>query len=412
MSTKLSFWESLMQKNMLVVFMQGFVSGLPLLLTLRTLQAWMTDSGVDLKTTGAAALFGLPATLKFLWAPLFDRYQIKILGRRRGWMFISQVGVAISLVCMASVDPNKETLLLAIFAVMVAFFSASQDIVIDAYRREILTDEQLGLGSTFYVYGYRIAMWIAGGFALGLAQFISWNQVYLLMAGIQILTLGVTLWSSEPVNRVPPPKDMKEAVVEPFKDFLTRKGAWLLLGFVLLYKLGDTMSGNMLTPYYLKLGYEKIEIAAIAKTMSLATSLIGGLIGGIFVQRIGIYRSLFHFGILQALSTLAFMALFYVGHNNWVLGAVITFEDLTAGMGTAAFVAYMASITNRKFSATQFALLSSLMGIPRTLVAAPTGLLAESLGWPGFFTLCTVIAIPGLLMIGKIRKLAEEEPAL
>lgn len=408
-NNKKSLLEALSQKNIMIVFMHGFISGLPLLLTLRTLQAWMTDAGVDLKTAGAAALFGLPATLKFVWAPMFDRFQINFLGRRKGWIFISQIGVAISLAAMATVDPLNQTLALAAFALMLSFFSASQDIVIDAYRREILTDDQLGLGSTFYVYGYRLAMWIAGGFALGLAQYISWPQVYLVMAGIQILTLGMTLWGDEPQTNAKPPSTMKEAVIEPFKEFLSREGAWLLLGFVLLYKLGDTMSGNMLNPYYIKLGYEKIEIAAIAKTLSLPMSLFGGLIGGILVQKIGIYRSLFISGIFQALSTLAFASLFYAGHNNWLLGVVITGEDLTAGMGTAAFVAYMASITNKRFSATQFALLSSLMGVPRTFIAAPTGYLSEILGWPGFFLLCTLIAIPGLMMIPFIGKLAQSD---
>jgi PAT family beta-lactamase induction signal transducer AmpG len=399
--------KQLFQKNMLVVFLMGFGSGVPLLLTSRTLQAWMTDVGVDLKTVGIFSLATLPYTLKFLWAPLMDRYQILNFGRRKGWLLVTQAALVASLFALSMIDPKVEIGMVALLALVVSFFSASQDIVVDAYRREILPDENLGLGSTYYIYGYRIAMWVSGGFALGLAAFVSWEQVYQIMALVMGLSLFVTAFSDEPNASQHAPRSLKEAVIEPFKEFLSRPGAWLLLSFILFYKVGDNIAGNMLTPFYLKMGYSKLEIAAIAKTFAVFSTLLGGFIGGVVILRLGILRCLYLFGILQAFSTVAFTALYFSDHNNWILGSVICFEDLTSGMGTAAFVAFMASITNKKFTATQFALLSSLMGVPRIFIAAPAGLMAESMGWPLFFTTCALLAVPGLIMIRWVRKFTE-----
>ncbi len=399
--------KQLFQKNMLVVFLMGFGSGVPLLLTSRTLQAWMTDVGVDLKTVGIFSLASLPYTLKFLWAPLMDRYPILNFGRRKGWLMLTQVALVASLFALSMIDPRAEIGMVALLALVVSFFSASQDIVVDAYRREILPDENLGLGSTYYIYGYRIAMWVSGGFALGLAAFVSWEQVYQIMALIMGLALLVTAFADEPTSSAAAPRSLKEAVIEPFKEFLSRPGAWLLLFFILFYKVGDNIAGNMLTPFYLKMGYSKLEIAAIAKTFAVFSTLLGGFIGGVVILKLGILRCLYLFGILQAFSTVAFTALFFSEHNNWILGSVICFEDLTSGMGTAAFVAFMASITNKKFTATQFALLSSLMGVPRIFIAAPAGLMAESMGWPVFFTTCALLAVPGLIMIRWVRKFTE-----
>lgn len=399
--------KQLFQKNMLVVFLMGFGSGVPLLLTSRTLQAWMTDVGVDLKTVGIFSLASLPYTLKFLWAPLMDRYPILSFGRRKGWLMVTQIALVASLFALSMIDPRAEIGMVALLALVVSFFSASQDIVVDAYRREILPDENLGLGSTYYIYGYRIAMWVSGGFALGLAAFVSWEQVYQIMALIMGLALLVTAFADEPSSSAQAPRSLKEAVIEPFKEFLSRPGAWLLLSFILFYKVGDNIAGNMLTPFYLKMGYSKLEIAAIAKTFAVFSTLLGGFIGGVVILKLGILRCLYLFGILQAFSTVAFSALYFSEHNNWILGSVICFEDLTSGMGTAAFVAFMASITNKKFTATQFALLSSLMGVPRIFIAAPAGLMAESMGWPVFFTTCALLAVPGLIMIRWVRKFTE-----
>lgn len=401
------FFQHLLQKNMLIVFLMGFGSGVPLLLTSRTLQAWMTDVGVDLKTVGIFSLASLPYTLKFLWAPLMDRYKILHFGRRKGWLILTQVALVTSLLFMSLIDPKTQIATIALLALVVSFFSASQDVVVDAYRREILPDESLGLGSTYYIYGYRIAMWVSGAFALGLAAFVSWEQVYQIMALVMGAAIVVTMFADEPAASAKAPGTLREAVIEPFKEFLSRPGALLLIAFILFYKVGDNIAGNMLTPFYLKMGYSKLEIAAIAKTFAVFSTLLGGFIGGVLILRMGILRCLYLFGILQALSTVAFTALYYSVHNNWVLGSVIVFEDFTSGMGTAAFVAFMASITDKRFTATQFALLSSLMGVPRIFIAAPAGALAETLGWPIFFTTCALLAVPGLIMIQWVKKFTQ-----
>lgn len=402
-------WRVLLKPPMLMALLMGFASGLPLLLTIRTLQAWMTEVGVDLKTVGIFALAGLPYNLKFVWAPLLDRYSVGLLGRRRFWMLLSQLALVGAIVGMALTDPKEQTAQLAFFSVLVAFFSATQDIVIDAYRRETLLETELGLGSTFYVYGYRVATLVSGAAALGMASRIGWSETYLVMAAIMGLTMGVTLLAKEPQVESPPPRSLQEAVVAPLQEFLTREGAWLILSFVLLYKVGDTMAGAMATPFYIQTGFTKDQIAAIAKTFGLFSNLGGSLLGGLLLVRLGMVRSLFTFGVLQAGSTLAFASLALVGPNVTALTAVIAFEDLSSGMGTAAFVAFMASLTNKRYTATQYALLSSLMGLPRTVLSAPTGWMVEQLGWPLFFVVCGLLAIPGLLLIYAVARLRGEE---
>ncbi len=400
--------KALKKKSMWVALAMGFSSGLPLLLTLRTLQAWMVDEGVDLSVIGIFALVGVPYTFKFLWSPIMDRYVPKFLGRRRGWLFISQIGLIAATLGIAMISPKTDPWMVAFFAVLIAFFSASQDIVVDAYRRESLLDNELGLGSSLYVYGYRIAMWVSGALALILADHIPWKMVYMVMAAGMLIGVLVTLWAEEPKTGVAPPKTLRESVVDPLLDFMGRNGAWMMLIFILLYKVGDTMAGSMATPFYLMTGFTKTEIGVVAKTFGFFSSLGGALIGGFFVLRYGIHKSLWVFGILQALSTLCFAGLATVGAQIWALTVVVIFEDASGGMGTAAFAAYMASLTNKKFTATQYALLTSVMGIPRVLISAPTGYLAEAMGWIGFFVLCALIAIPGLLLLTRMPKYEQQ----
>ncbi|VAW80757.1 AmpG permease [hydrothermal vent metagenome] len=389
--------------RMLVTLLMGFSSGLPLLLTGSVLQAWMTDEGVDLGTIGLFALVGLPYTLKFLWAPLVDRYALPLLGRRRGWLLLIQVCLMVSIAALGWTHPSQHTLPVALAALLVTFFSASQDIVIDAYRREALVDRELGLGASLYVNGYRIGMLLASGGGLILADFISFPQVFQLMAVVMVVGIGTTLFAPEPVAVQGLPTTLGEAVIHPFIDYFKRHHAWLILLFILLYKVGDTMASNMTVPFYLDIGFSKSEIGTVVKLFGFSAILAGGLVGGIIMLRIGIYRALWGFGILQAVSTAGFAALAVTGYNLPMLAAVIAFENFSGGMGTAAFVAFMASLTNRRFTATQYALLSSLMGIPRVIVAAPTGYMAEGLGWVGFFIFCTLIAIPGLLLLTRFR---------
>jgi len=386
---------------MLVASIMGFACGLPLLLTITLLQAWMKEEGVNLHVIGMMALVGLPYTMKFLWAPLFDRFTLPFLGRRRGWLLLSQLALAVSIVALGFTDPGRSPLLVAITAFIVTFFSASQDIVVDAYRREDLPDEELGLGSSLYVNGYRVGMLLASGGGLILADHISFQMVYVIMALCMFPGLVTTLMAREPDVTETPPQSLKEAVIEPLLEYFNRRGAIWMLAFILFYKVGDTMASTMTIPFYLDVGFSKTEIGAVVKLFGFWATIAGSLIGGVSMIRMGIYRSLWIFGFLQALSTAGFAVLAHTGHNIAMLSAVIGFENLSGGMGTAAFVAFMASITNKKFTATQYALLSSLMGVPRVLASAPTGYLVEGLGWIWFFVFCTVIAIPGMLLLLK-----------
>jgi PAT family beta-lactamase induction signal transducer AmpG len=399
----------LFSHRMLITLLMGFVSGLPLLLTGSVLQAWMQESGVDLGTIGLFALVGLPYTLKFLWAPLLDRYLILPLGRRRGWLLLAQLGIIAALLGLASADPGSSSLLVALAALLVTFFSATQDIAIDAYRREALSDNELGLGASLYVNGYRLGMLLASGGGLILAEYWSFPQVYRFMAAVMLLGLATTWLASEPEQPHGHPSSLREAVWDPLREYFNRHHALQILLLILLYKVGDTMASHMTTPFYLELGFSKAEIGAIVKLFGFWATIAGGFLGGLLIVRLGIYRALWQFGILQGLSTAGFSLLALIGPQSWALASVVAVENLTAGMGTAAYVAFMAALTDKRFTATQYALLSSLMGIPRVILAAPTGYIAATLDWFGFFLLCALLAVPGLLLL---RRLAGQDALL
>ena len=386
---------------MLVALMMGFACGLPLLLTISVLQAWMKEEGVDLTVIGMMALVGLPYTVKFLWAPFLDRFTLPFLGRRRGWLLVAQVALIFSVAGLGSTDPGSSPWTVAFAAFLVTFFSASQDIVVDAYRREDLPDQELGLGSSLYVNGYRVGMLLASGGGLIMADHIPFSMVYLIMAACILPGVLTTLLAPEPEIVLGSPKTMKEAVVDPLVEYFRRQGAVWMLAFILLYKIGDTMASAMTTPFYLDIGFSKTEIGAIVKLFGFWATMAGALTGGVLMLRLGISRSLWVFGFLQAISTACFAILARIGHSVSALSGVIAFENLSSGMGTAAYMAFMASITNKRFTATQYALLTSLMGVPRVLASAPTGFLAKNLGWASFFIACTLIAIPGILLLLK-----------
>lgn len=402
--------------RMIVALLMGFSCGLPLLLTITVLQAWMKEEGVDLTVIGLMALVGLPYTLKFLWAPFLDRYTLPFLGRRRGWLLIAQIFLIFSIAGLGLTDPDPDygghPWMVAFAALLVTFFSASQDIVVDAYRREDLPDEELGLGSSFYINGYRVGMLLASGGGLILADHVSFSTVYLIMAACMLPGVLTTFFASEPEIAAGTPKTLKEAVLYPLIDYFSRKEALWILAFILFYKMGDTMASAMTTPFYLDIGFSKTEIGAVVKLFGFWATIIGSLIGGVLMLRQGIYRSLWIFGFLQAISTAGFALLARIGHNISALSAVIAFENLSSGMGTAAYVAFMASITNKKFTATQYALLSSLMGVPRVLASAPTGFFAKSLGWENFFIFCTLIAVPGMLLLLKFASWDSNDVAI
>ncbi|MDY0391627.1 AmpG family muropeptide MFS transporter [Desulfobulbus oligotrophicus] len=399
-----SFFRQFFTPSMLVAFLMGFSCGMPLLLTSTVLQAWMTEQGVNLSVIGVFSLVGLPYTLKFVWAPIFDRYIPPFLGRRRGWLLIVQLILILTVASLGLTDPGQTPWLVALAACFVTFFSASQDIVVDAYRREDLKDNQLGLGSSLYVNGYRIGMLLSGSGGLILADHFTFDQVYLLMAASLLVGVVTTLLCKEPPLTVATPRTLREAVVEPFVEYFSRDRAITLLLFILLYKIGDQMASTLTTPFYLALGFSKTQIGVVAKLFGFWSTVIGGLLGGIVMLRIGIIRSLWVFGILQTLGILSFSILALVGYSVSGLIIAIVLEQLTSGMGTCAYVAYMASLTNKRFTAAQYALLSSCMGVPRVIIAAPAGWIAEMVNWPLFFLGCTLAAIPGLLLLPLVAR--------
>ncbi len=393
--------KTIFSRRMLVSFIMGFACGLPLLLTLTVLQAWMKEEGVDLTVIGLISLVGLPYTLKFLWAPVMDRFTLPFLGRRRGWMLTAQITLICAIAGLGLTNP-KNPWMIAVAAFLVTFFSASQDIVVDAYRREDLADNELGLGSSLYVNGYRVGMLLASGGGLIMADHMSFSTVYLIMAACMLTGVVTTLLTPEPIILINTPTSLKEAVLNPLLEYFSRRGALCVLAFILLYKIGDTMASAMTTPFYLDIGFSKTEIGTVVKLFGFWATIIGSLAGGVMMLNLGINRSLWIFGFLQAISTAGFALLAKIGPSVPALAGVIAFENLSGGMGTAAYVAFMASITNKKFTATQYALLSSLMGLPRVLASAPTGYFAKHLGWANFFIICTLIAIPGMLLLLKL----------
>jgi PAT family beta-lactamase induction signal transducer AmpG len=390
-----------MSRRMLVTFVMGFSCGLPLLLTLSVLQAWMTDEGVDLTVIGMMSLVGLPYTLKFLWAPVLDRFTILFLGRRRGWLLAAQLALTGAIIGLGLTHPGESPWWVAFAAFLVTFFSASQDTVVDAYRREDLADEELGLGSSLYVNGYRVGMLLASSGGLIMSDHMSFQMVYLVMAACMLPGIITTLLTPEPKVAEGTPLTLAEAAINPLMEYFSRSGAWWILAFILFYKIGDTMASAMSMPFYLDVGFTRSQVGVVVKMFGFWASIIGGLVGGIVMLRLKINKSLWIFGILQAVSTACFAILTQTGPSNMALAGVIAFENFSSGMGTAAFVAFMASITNKKFTATQYALLSSLMGIPRVFASAPTGYMVKHIGWEVFFIFCALVAIPGILLLVK-----------
>ncbi|MCG6137733.1 MAG: AmpG family muropeptide MFS transporter [Nostoc sp. LLA-1] len=388
-------------RKMAALLLLGFSSGLPLFLTSRTLQAWMTVENVDLTAIGLFSLVGLPYSLKFLWSPLLDRFAVPILGRRRGWLIVIQIGLLMAIALMAVQKPSQALQFLAINAVAIAFLSATQDIAADAYRTDVLEKLELGAGAAVFVLGYRVALLLTGSLALILADRISWSSVYLLMAVGMVIGIIATLFAPEP-KETTPPESLAAAVILPFGEFFQRQGvvqAFLILLFIVLYKLGDSFVNNMSTPFLLQTGFTQTDIGAIQGGMGLIATIIGTLCGGAILSKIGLNRSLWVFGGLQAVSNLAYFLLAQVGQNYQGLVLTINIENFCGGLGTAAFVAFLMNMCNQRFSATQYALLSSFMAVSRDILVAPAGSLAKSTGWPLFFIISMVAAIPGLLLL-------------
>ncbi len=408
-----SWRQLLFTRRMLICIFTGFSSGLPLYLLINLVPAWLKTEGVDIKAIGFFALIQFPYTWKFLWSPLMDRFPILGLGRRRGWMLASQLALLVSIAALGWLAPARDLGTIAVLAVGVALFSASQDIVLDAFRREILSDRELGLGNSVHVNAYRIAGLVPGSLSLILADHVAWSTVFMVTALFMLPGVVLTLLVREP-QRAVVPKSLREAVVEPFHEFITRQGwqsALLILGFIFLFKLGDSMATALATPFYLDMGFSKTEIGLVAKNVGLWASVIGGLLGGIWMVQLGINRALWLFGAVQLVTILGFVWLTGVGPHVWALALVIGAEALGMGLGTAAFTAFIARATDPRYTATQFALFTSLAAVPRTFFNASTGYLVEQFGWHGFFLLCTALAVPGMVLLCWVAPW-RESPAL
>jgi len=388
--------------KMAALLLLGFSSGLPLLLTSKTLQAWMTTENVSLTTIGLFSLAALPYSLKFLWSPLLDRFVPPFMGRRRGWLIITQIALIVAIAAMVLQDPQQALQMLAVNALLIAFLSATQDIAVDAYRTDVLEELEMGAGAAVYVLGYRIALIVTGAAALILADHLPWPVVYLLMAALMGIGIGAAIFAPEPPLQDRPPATLSDAVILPFQEYFQRSGVLqglLILVFIVLYKLGDALVSNMSTPFLLQVGFSQTDVGAIQGGMGILATIVGVLAGGAVLSRIGINRSLWLFGGLQALSNLVYFILSEIGRNYPFMVLAINVENFCAGLGTAAFVAFLMSLCNQRFSATQYALLSSLMAVSRDILVAPAGRLVDVTSWPVFFLITLVAAIPGLLLL-------------
>jgi len=407
-----SWLNAMLNRRMLICIFTGFASGLPLYLLLNLVPAWLKTEGLSLRAIGAFALIQFPYTWKFLWAPLLDRYGIlPWLGRRRSWMFVSQIGLVAAIGWLGQLSPVDHLSLVIGLTATLAFLSATQDIALDAFRREILPDDELGLGNAIHVNAYRIAGLVPGSLSLILADHLPWNQVFVITAAFMLPGLAMTLLVKEPLAAVGTPRTLRDAVIEPFREFFGRHGvrsALLVLSFLFFYKLGDSLCTALATPFYLDMGYSKTEIGVIAKNAGLWPMVIGGILGGIWMIKIGINRALWLFGVVQIVTILGFVWMAWLGPAESsasrlvVLAMVIAGEAVGAGLGTTAFVAFMARTTHPAYTATQLALFTSLMAVPRTFINATAGWLVEGMGWMNFFWLCFALAAPGMLLLFKV----------
>ncbi|MEW6162435.1 MAG: MFS transporter [Nitrospirota bacterium] len=391
-------------RRIVVITFLGFSSGLPLALTSGTLQAWMAVAGVDLRTIGIFSLVGLPYTIKFLWSPFMDRFVPPWLGRRRGWIIITQFILMLGISAMAFSSPRQIPWMLAGLALTVAFTSASQDIVIDAYRTDVLKERERGAGAAVFVMGYRIAMLVSGALALILSDYIGWQSTYLLMAAGMIVGMISTFLGSEPEERITPPFSLQEAVLGPLKDYFSRNATIPLLFLIVLYKLGDAYAGVLTTAFLIKgIGFSASEVGTINKGLGLVSLIGGAMFGGSLMVRLGLFHSLLSFGILQALSNLSFVFLAWIGKSYGMLIFAVAFENLSGGMGTAAFISLLMAMCNHRYTATQYALLSSLAALGRIFIGPTSGFVAEALGWAGFFFITALSALPGLWLLWWLR---------
>ena len=406
-------------RKQLAILLMGFASGMPFLLSGTVLGYWMKTVGVDLKIIGIFALVGTPYALKFLWAPLIDQLPLpvldRLLGRRRSWMIVSQAGVLLSVLALAATNPVDAPWQTAAAALAIAFFSATQDIVIDAYRIEILREHEQGAGSATTQLGYRLALWIVDAMALLLPSLLPWPLVFALIGALMLIGMGTTLMSREPPVPHAPARTtedwLRRALVAPFVEFIKYRGWILILLFALLYKFGDAIGGTMARPFFVELGFTGPEIFGVTKSFGVAATNLGGIIGGVVVARYGIFGALLIGGILQAVTNLLFTWQAWAGHDIVVLTIAISADNFTGSLGGIAFVAYLSSLCTAGMAGTQYALLTSLMAFGRTVMSSGSGWLAETAAWPAFWALTTALAVPGLLLLFWIWHLSRPDTA-
>lgn len=400
---KFTMKSVLFNPRILAVFLLGFSSGLPLALTGSTLQAWFTESGVGIVTIGALSLVGLPYVWKFLWAPLMDTFAPLKGHRRRGWILITQIALCISLWVLATMHPEAHPKLIGVIALLIAFFSASQDTAIDAYRTDILHPEERGVGAAYFVFAYRVAMLVAGGIGLIVADHYGWRFMYQLMAGLILLSAVATYFAPE-VKEIAAPKNIWLTIKESFGDLLQREHiAWILL-FVVLYKIGDALALSLMSNFLLRgLGFSLTEVGVVYKTVSLVGAILGAFVGGLLLVRINLYRALLLFGFAQAFSTLLFMVLAIVGKNFSLMVFSIAVENFCSGMGTAAFVTFLMSLCHQRYTATQYASLSALFAVGRVFLGPVAGLMVAHWGWVNFYAWAFLMSFPGLLLLYSLR---------
>ncbi|MTD40841.1 muropeptide MFS transporter AmpG [Erwinia sp. CPCC 100877] len=397
------------QPKSAILLILGFASGLPLALTSGTLQAWMTVANIDLKTIGFFSLVGQAYVFKFLWSPAMDRYCPPLLGRRRGWLLITQLLLLVAIAGMGLMEPASHLRWMAALAVLIAFCSASQDIAFDAWKTDVLPPEERGGGAAISVLGYRLAMLVSGGLALWLAdKYLGWNATYWLMAALMIPCLIATWLAPEPTDAIPVPKSLEEAVVAPLRDFFGRNNAWLILLLIVMYKLGDAFAMSLTTTFLIRgVGFDAGEVGVVNKTLGLLATIVGALYGGALMQRISLFRALLIFGILQGVSNAGYWLLSITDKHLFSMAGAVFFENLCGGMGTSAFVALLMTLCNKSFSATQFALLSALSAVGRVYVGPIAGWFVEAHGWPTFYLFSVVAAVPGILLLILCRSTLE-----
>ena len=406
-----SFREAILNRRMLICVFTGFTSGLPLYVLIQLVPAWLRTEGVGLAEIGFFALIQFPYTWKFLWSPLMDRFTLPFLGHRRGWMLVTQFALLVSIAVLGVVEPGLSIWTVAYLSAAIAFFSASQDIVLDAFRRELLPDVELGLGNAIHVQTYRLSGLVPGALGLILADHLPWHLVFFVVAAFMLVGIVLTLVVDEAIAEPTPPKTVREAVVEPFREFLGRAGvgqAMFVLAFLFLYKLGDNMATALQSPFFIDVGFTLTQIGTVAKFSSLVAAIVGGVAGGLIMVKLSINRALWLFGVVQVVSILGFAALSVVGPKLWMLGFAVAFEYLGVGLGTAALTAFIARSTHVAFAATQFALFTALAATPRTLASAVTGVIVEQVGWTNFFLLCTLLAVPGMLLLIRVAPWNED----